>query len=80
VNYENGGLQSGDYWRLTHAAVRRLFDEVLPATSTEITTYGNVAVCSAFLYGLAATEIPPEDLAFSDPWFPLIHCIRAVKG
>jgi len=80
VNYENGGVTSGDYWRLTQAAVRRLFDEFLPSTSTEIATYGNVAVCSAFLYGLATTEIPPEDLEFNDPWFPLIHCIRAVKG
>jgi len=79
VNYENGGLNSGDYWRLTHAAVRQLFDEFLPAASTKVATHGNVAVCSAFLYGLAATEIPQDDLEFSDPWFPLIHCIRAVK-
>lgn len=79
VNYENGGLASGDYWRLTQAAVGRLCEEFLPASATEITTYGNVAVCSAFLYGLAATEIPAQDLEFSDPWFPLIHCVRAVR-
>jgi SAM-dependent methyltransferase len=79
VNYENGGLESGDYWRLTQAAVRRLFGEVLRPEDYEVTTYGNVRVCCAFLNGLAAEELTSDELEFNDPWFPLIHCIRAVK-
>ncbi len=79
VNYEDGGLEGGDYWRLTQAAVRRLFLEATPAASIEITSHGNVSVCSAFLYGLSAGELRQDELDFNDPWFPLIHCIRAVK-
>ena len=44
-----------------------------------VDTYGNVRVCTAFLYGLATEDLDSTDLAFNDPWFPLIHCVRAVK-
>jgi glycosyltransferase involved in cell wall biosynthesis len=80
INYEDGGLESGDFWRLTRAAVRRLFSEAVHLDDLRVETYGNVRTCSAFLYGLAASELPQSTLDFSDPWFPLIHCVRAVKG
>jgi SAM-dependent methyltransferase len=80
VNYENGGLESGDYWRLTRAAALRLFEGFVPAAGIEIATFGNVAVCAGFLYGLSAAEISQQDLEYKDPWFPLIHAIRAVKA
>jgi peptidoglycan/xylan/chitin deacetylase (PgdA/CDA1 family) len=79
VNYEDGGLDGGDYWRLTEAAVRQLFAEVFPLDHFEVRTYGNVRVCTAFLYGLACEDLAPADLDVADPWFPLIHCVRAVK-
>jgi SAM-dependent methyltransferase len=79
VNYENGGLESGDYWRLTAAAVRRLFADTADLGGVEIATYGNVQVCAAFLYGLATEDLDDETLRYADPWFPLVHCIRAVK-
>ena len=79
VNYEDGGLETGDYWRLTGAAEHRLFCEVLPADGFTIQTSGNVKVCAAFLFGLAAEDLSVEDLKFNDPWFPLVHCVRAVK-
>ena len=80
VNPEDGGLKSGDYWRLTGAAVRRLFEEVFPQDRISVETYGNVRVCSAFLYGFAAEQLSPEELAFNDPWFPLLHGVRAQKS
>ena len=79
VNYKNGGLDSGDYWRLTQAAVRRLFEELPGTRDLDIRTYGNVRTCTAFLFGLAAEELTPEALDFHDPWFPLIHAVRIVK-
>ena len=79
VNDENGGLESGDYWRLTQAAVRRLFGEVFRPSDVSIATFGNVRVCSAFLYGLAAEDLSAAELDFVDPWFPLIHCVRVEK-
>ena len=80
VNDENGGLESGDYWRLTAAAARRLLAETPDVASVEIETYGNVQVCAAFLYGLAADDLEEDVLRHVDPWFPLVHCIRAVKA
>jgi hypothetical protein len=79
VNDENGGLESGDYWRLTQAAVWRLFASLVPPERVRVETYGNVRTCAAFLYGVAAEELPPETLDHHDPWFPLVHCIRVVK-
>jgi hypothetical protein len=79
VNYEDGGLESGDYWRFTEASVRRLFTEVFPAENVEITVHGNVLTCAAFLYGLAAEELTLEELEHTDRWFPLLFCVRAVK-
>jgi SAM-dependent methyltransferase len=79
VNYEDGGLESGDYWRLTRSAVVRLFSELFAAGDVEVTTFGNVRTSTAFLYGLAIEDLGGRDLAFHDPWFPLVHGIRAVK-
>lgn len=79
VSDEDGGLESGDYWRMTHAAVRRLFDDVFDWGNVDVRTYGNVRTCAAFLYGLAAEELPQGDLDRHDPWFPLIHCVRAIR-
>jgi hypothetical protein len=79
VNPEGGGLETGDHWRLTAAAVRRLFLEFVDNDSLTVETYGNVRTCAAFLYGLAAEELEAVELAHCDPWFPLIHCIRAVR-
>ncbi|HEX5214835.1 MAG TPA: glycosyltransferase family 2 protein [Vicinamibacterales bacterium] len=79
VNYEDGGLSSGDYWRLTAAAVAWLFRQEPDLEEVDIRTAGNIQSCTAFLYGLAAEELPREVLEFQDPWFPLLHCVRAVK-
>ena len=79
VNYEDGGLESGDYWRFTEASVRRLFAEVFPAENAKVRVHGNVLTCAAFLYGLAAEELEPAELAHVDRWFPLLFCVRAVK-
>jgi SAM-dependent methyltransferase len=79
INPEDGGLESGDFWRFTGASVRRLFSEVFPPASFEVSGFGNVLTCVAFLYGLAPGELTCEELDFVDPWFPLLFCVRAVK-
>jgi SAM-dependent methyltransferase len=80
VSDEDGDLERGDYWRMTRAAVRRLFEEAFQREEVHIETYGNVLTCAGFLYGLAAEELSTDDLEFQDPWFPLIHCVRAAKN
>jgi SAM-dependent methyltransferase len=79
VSDEDGGLDGGDYWRMTRAAVVRLFHGAFLQQDVHVATYGNVRTCAAFLYGLAAEELEAHDLSVHDPRFPLIHCIRAVK-
>jgi len=79
INYEDGGLESGDFWRFTPASARRLFEEFVPPECLEISSFGNVLACSAFLYGLAPDELTREELDYVDPWFPLIFCVRVVK-
>jgi hypothetical protein len=80
VNDENGGLDGGDFWRFTRAAVDRLFGENTDVSGYSIWTVGNVKTCTAFLYGLATEDLQPSDLDAHDPWFPLLHCIRAVRA
>lgn len=66
------------YWSLTGAAVRRLLGEGWSPTAVE--THGNVLAASAFLYGLAAHELTPEELAAHDPAYPMIVAARAAKA
>jgi peptidoglycan/xylan/chitin deacetylase (PgdA/CDA1 family)/glycosyltransferase involved in cell wall biosynthesis len=79
VNCEDGGLDAGDYWRFTEASVRRLFAEVFPPAAFEVSVHGNVKACVAFLEGLSAEEIAPDVLDHTDPWHPLLFCVRGVK-
>ena len=79
VSDEDGGLDSGDFWRLTAAAARRLFDGHPEVADLTVETRGNVRTCAAFLYGMAAEELEPGVLGTHDPWFPLIHAVRVVK-
>jgi peptidoglycan/xylan/chitin deacetylase (PgdA/CDA1 family)/SAM-dependent methyltransferase len=79
VDYEYGGPHDGDFWRFTEASARALFREVFPPECVEVTTHGNLRACAAFLLGLAAEEVDPAVLEETDPWLPLVCCIRAMK-
>lgn len=78
VDYESGLL--GDFWRFTPAAVMRLFQEAFGDGQVEVQSFGNVLVCCAFLMGLASGELTSAELDHSDPYFPLLVCVRAVKA
>jgi peptidoglycan/xylan/chitin deacetylase (PgdA/CDA1 family)/SAM-dependent methyltransferase len=80
VSNEDGGLDNGDFWRFTEASVRALFSEQFGAAHVEVTPHGNLMVCAAFLLGLAPGELSGEKLDETDPSFPLICTIRAVKA
>ena len=69
----------GDFWRLTEASARQLFAAAFPVDAFDVTAYGNVMACAAFLYGLSVEEMAEDDLDRSDPAFPVIVAIRAVK-
>ena len=67
-----------DRWRVTKTGLEWLL-RGLPGASVDITTYGNVLSCAAFLYGLASEELDPKELDAHDREFPLIVGARVLK-
>ncbi|MEX2150383.1 MAG: methyltransferase domain-containing protein [Steroidobacteraceae bacterium] len=68
------------YWAFTGLALRRMLEEVFDPSGIEIDSAGNVLTAMAFLHGLAAQELTPQEFAATDPDFPLILAARARKG
>src|SRR5207247_10766217 len=66
-------------WRLTEVRARALFADVFPIDAFEVTTYGNVKACTAFLHGLAVEEMTLADPDHADAPFPLVVAIRATN-
>jgi len=67
----------GDYWRFTTLAARRVFESAFPPELVSVEAHGNVLVAVAFLHGLAASELRPEELDQHDPDYPLLITVRA---
>jgi peptidoglycan/xylan/chitin deacetylase (PgdA/CDA1 family)/glycosyltransferase involved in cell wall biosynthesis len=77
VDVETG--LDGDYWRFTEASARKHFAAIFRASDFEVSTFGNVSACGAFLQGIAAGEMTPAELDTVDSAFPLLIGVRAVK-
>ena len=69
----------GDYWRFTDASARKLFGIIFGPEKITVETHGNVLIASAFLHGLATSELKPYELDFNDPDYQVIITVRAVK-
>lgn len=69
----------GDLWRFTSVAARRICEEAFPADRVSLEVRGNVRTASASLYGLAAEELSPEELAYDDARFELAIFARAQR-
>jgi hypothetical protein len=69
----------GDHWRLTDNSARRLFGDVFGEKNVVVEVYGNVLTACAFLLGLAATELKPEELDTRDPNYQVTITVRAQK-
>jgi SAM-dependent methyltransferase len=72
--------RSGDYWRFTSAAVKRLFTERFPGGSVTVESHGNVLASVAFLHGLAFEELNRSELDYTDPDYEMLVTVRAVKA
>jgi hypothetical protein len=70
----------GDYWRFTNLSAQRLFGEVFGAQNVTVEAYGNVLVATAYLHGLAAEELKPEELDAHDPDYQVLITVKAVKS
>jgi SAM-dependent methyltransferase len=69
----------GDYWRFTEWSARRLAAGAFGGERVEIETFGNVLTATAFLYGMADSELTPEQLAHHDGVYQVLVAIRAMK-
>lgn len=67
------------YWTFTDRALERLFTETFPAGSVKVSSFGNVRVATAYLYGLGLPEIDRASLDYYDPQFQVINAVKAVK-
>ena len=67
------------YWGFTSLSARRLFGHLFPQDALTIETHGNVLVASAFLYGLAASELTAAELNYQDDSYEALITVRAVK-
>lgn len=72
--------RSGDYWRFTSAAVKRLFTDRFPGGSVTIEAHGNVLAAIAFLHGVAADELKRSELDYLDPDYEMLLTVHAVKA
>ena len=69
-----------DLWRFTPSACRALFDGVFGEGNVEVEAHGNLLSSIAFLHGIAAEELEPRELDVSDPRYPVIVSVRAVRA
>ena len=71
--------QYGEWWHFTARSTQRLAEEAFGAGNAEARAYGNVLSAAGFLYGLAASDLKPEELAARDRLYEVIVGLRAVK-
>jgi GT2 family glycosyltransferase/SAM-dependent methyltransferase len=77
IDYESG--IEGDSWRFTPASARRLFEAEFGEGAVTVESFGNVLTATAFLQGLATSDLSRAELDHSDPYFPLLIGVRAAK-
>lgn len=67
------------YWSFTTLSAQRLFAEFFPEPNIKVEGFGNVLAATAFLQGLAAGELSPEELDYRDQNYEVLITVRAMK-
>ncbi len=74
------GEWSGTWlWSFTSRVIERLLGERFDSARMKVESHGNVLSSTAFLHGLAGSELTCKELNFNDPDFELLIAVRAVK-
>lgn len=68
-----------DLHRFTPAGLAATLRAAFPGAAQRTVGYGNLLAAVAFLYGIAAEELRPEELATYDPNYPVLAAARVVK-
>ncbi len=79
IGVQPGEENWGEFWRFTTQSMKRLFEEFFSSGKVTVEAHGNVLAAVAFLHGLAAEELTPEELDHQDPDYELLITVRAVK-
>lgn len=66
-------------WSFTPNSIRQAMADSFPGSSLQVDVFGNVKLAAAFLYGYGLPELSPEDLAYTDPHYPLIITVAIIK-
>lgn len=70
--------RDGDFWRVTPAGARRLFEPIF-GDGVTVTVFGNALASAAFLGGLGRSDLDEHDLSVTDIYNPTLVGVRAVK-
>lgn len=65
-----------DHWRILPDAFSQMCNAF---AHVNVATYGNLKACIAALSGIAAEEIPRDELDFVDPMYPVVVCVESLK-
>lgn len=71
--------QFGEWWHFTARSARRLAEEAFGEGNVEVRSFGNVLSAAGFLYGLASSDLKPEELEVHDRLYEVTIGVRAVK-
>jgi SAM-dependent methyltransferase len=68
-----------ELWRFTVLGCQWLLERSFPPLELEVEAHGNVLSAVAFLEGLSAEELTPDELDYHDPDYQVLIAIRAIK-
>jgi SAM-dependent methyltransferase len=71
--------QFGEWWHFTGRSAKRLAEDAFGEGNVETRSFGNVLSAAGFLYGLAASDLTPEELDAHDRLYEVTIGVRAVK-
>jgi len=74
-----GNRLDNDFWRFTEGSCQRLFGDVFGPSNIQVRPYGNLLSSLAFLAGMAREELSARELDTTDPYYPVVIALRAVK-
>jgi SAM-dependent methyltransferase len=68
------------YWSFTSLSIRQLLGEVFQAEFVAVESHGNVLAATAFLQGIATSELEWTELDFTDPHYEVLITVRALRS
>lgn len=77
---DRGAWGANWYWAFTHASIQRLFTEVFGEEAVHVEHHGNVFAATAFLQGLAVSEVDVSKLDVVDDAYQVIVAVRAQRA